>query len=228
MARVFGGVLGNFKGKLGKVAARIVSGDTILSARPSSFKESTTAKHAEVKQKFAVTIAFASAISDLPTLYEIWKLKKNPGMSVINTIFKRNYDFSSVELPTLQNIITPDGFGSPVTAAAVAAGKLTSTLTALETVAVISDNDVDLSINAVICLSDPKTASDSSYKILPVSKEIAGFNFNQEYNLEINLNVEDTAEVAKYNQKLVFLSVAIKSADGQISKYSRSHAIQSN
>jgi predicted HNH restriction endonuclease len=57
MARSFGGILGDFKGKLGKVDSRIVQGGTIMAARPANFKESTSAKHAEVKQQFAVTIS---------------------------------------------------------------------------------------------------------------------------------------------------------------------------
>jgi hypothetical protein len=37
MAQTVGGTLGNFKGRLGKVSARVVNGETIFSACPSSF-----------------------------------------------------------------------------------------------------------------------------------------------------------------------------------------------
>jgi hypothetical protein len=229
MARSFGGVLGNFKGKLGKVSARIVKGDTILSARPSSFRESTKPKHVEAKQKFAVTIAFASSVAQLPALYESWKMKKDPALSVINTICQTNYGFSSTQAPTLNNIITPvGGFGTPFTAAQIANGKLTGTLAPLNSVSVISNDAVDLSINAVICLSDPKKGGDPLYKIINVSKDVAGFQFTQQYNFEIDLDVEKAAEVAKYNVNCIYLAVATKSADGDIIKYSNSYSIQSN
>jgi len=228
MARSVGGVLGNFKGKLGKVSARIIKGDTILAARPASFKESTSAKHAEVKQQFAVTIAFSSAVSDLPALYEIWKLKKKDDLSVTNTIFRKNYSLSTAQAPTLKNIISPDGFGTPVTAAAVAAGKLTGTLAALSSVVAIPEGSTNLSINGLICISDPKTEGDPFYKIIPVTKEVANFAFTQTYNLEIDLDAQNAADVAAYNQKNIYLAVAIKTADNQIIAYSKSYAVISN
>jgi hypothetical protein len=228
MARVVGNVVGNLKGKLGNLSARTVNGKTIMAARPSSFKESTTPKHVETKQKFAVTTGFASKVSDLPALSAIWKLNKQPGISVINTIFQKNFDLSSTQAPTLNNIITPDGFGTPVTAAAIAAGKLTGALAALNTITVIPTGAINLSINAVISLSDPKLSIDPFFKVIPVSKEVADFEFAQVYNFEIDLNLDEVADVAKYNQKIIYLAVAIKSADDQIIKYSRSYSLISN
>jgi hypothetical protein len=225
MAAVKGSVIGHLSGKLGLLSARTINGRTIMSARPASFKESTTQRHADIKKRFAVTIAFAAKISELPALLEIWKLNKNPGISATNTIFQKNYNLSSEQVPTLNNIITPDGFGTPVTAAAIAAGKLTGTLAAMDTVAKITSDCKNLSINAVVCLSDPKVESDPVYKILSVSKEVAAFQFTQSYNLEIDFDVEDAAEIAKYNQKTVYLAVAIKSEDDQIVKYSKSYAL---
>ena len=228
MARVVGNVVGNLKGKLGNLSARTVNGKTIMAARPSSFKESTTPKHVETKQKFAVTTGFASKVSDLPALSAIWKLNKQPGISVINTIFQKNFDLSSTQAPTLNNIITPDGFGTPVTAAAIAAGKLTGALAALNTITVVPAGAVNLSINAVISLSDPKSSIDPFFKVLPVSKEVADFEFTQVYNFEIDLDLDEAADVAKYNQKFIYLAVAIKTADDQIIKYSRSYSLISN
>ena len=228
MARAFGGVLGNFKGKLGKVAARIVEGDTILSARPASYKASNSPKHVETRQKFAVTVAFASSVASLQTLHDIWQLNRGPKMSGFNTITKQNFGLSSTQAPTLNNIITPGGFGSPVTAAAIASGKLTGTLAAVNSVAVLSANETNLSINAIICLSDPKAESDPFYKLISLSKDVTGFNFSQVYNLEIDLNVVDAPEIAKYNQKFIYLAVATKSADDQIVQYSRSYSVISN
>jgi hypothetical protein len=227
MARVSGGVIGYFQGKLGLLSARKVNGRTIMSARPAGYKESTTPKHAEVKQQFAVTVAFASAISNLPALYEIWNLKKKPGLSVNNSIFKSNYDSSSPQAPTLNNIIVPGGYKSPVTSVVVAADKLTGSLLAMNKVAVISNTDVNLSINAIISLSDPKEEGDPFYKVISVSKEIAGFEFTQAYNFEIDFDVVEADEISKYNQKLVFISVATKSADNAVNQYTRSQAIQS-
>ena len=228
MAAVKGSVIGYLSGKLGTLSARTINGRTIMSARPASFKESNTAKHAQTKKMFAVTTAFASKISDLPALVSIWKLKKKPLNSVPNTIFQMNYYKSSELAPTLNNIITPDGFDSPVTAAAIAAGKLTGSLAVLNTIADITSACVNLSINAVICLSDAKAEDDPFYKIISVSKDVAAFDFTKVYNFEIDFGNQDTADLAKYNQKFIYLAVAITSADDQLLNYSKSYSVISN
>jgi len=98
----------------------------------------------------------------------------------------------------------------------------------LNTITEIPTEAVNLSINAVICHSDPKSASDPYFKVISVSKEVANFAFNQVYNFEIDLDLDDAVEVAAYNQKFIYLAVAMKSADDQVIKYSKSYSLISN
>jgi hypothetical protein len=224
MARVIGGILGNFRGKIGKVAAKIIEGETILCARPSSFKVSYTPKIIASRQKFAVTIALAVGVSDLPTLYTIWKLNKEPKMTTRNTFIRYNFNLSSTQAPTLNNIITPGGFISPVTDAAISANKITGTLAALESVTAISSEEESLSLNVIVCLTNPKDEDDSFYKIISLSKEVADFEFGKPYDFEINLDTENAALSAKYTQKIIYLAVVTKSADNKIIRYSRSYS----
>jgi len=226
MARVIGGALGNFRGKLGKVAAKIIGGDTILCARPSSFNVSYSTKIVESRRKFKVTIDFASSVSRLPTLHDIWSKNRGPRMTASNMIFIPNFNLSSAQAPTLNNIITPmDGFGSPVASVAFETKKLTSTLAALDSVTNISPSEVNLSINAIVCLSDPITNCDPFYKMISLSKEVVDFNFIQVCNFEIGLNPEEAGLVAMYNQKIVYLAVATKSEDNKVIKYSNTYSL---
>jgi hypothetical protein len=225
MARAVGGVLGNFRGILGKFFAKIVEGETILCMRPTKYKTSYRPKDVELRQRFRVTIAFASKVVRVPALKEIWKMKKEPKLSAFNSITRRNYEFSSAQAPTINNIITPDGFGLPVTCAAIVEGKLTSSLPALDTITEISSIEVNLSINAIVCLSGPKEKDEPYYKIISFSKEEANFNFSHVCNFKFDLNVEDTSEVARYNQKIIYLAVATKTADNKVIKYSRTYSL---
>jgi len=225
MARTVGGTLGNFKGRLGKVSARIVNGETILSARPSSFNESKNPKHIEVKQKFGVTSKFTSGVLELPALFQIWRLNKEPKLSEFNQVFQNNYDFSSPNVPTMQNIITPSGFTSPFTSAVINEGKLIVNLSALNNVIIIKNNEVNLSINALICLYDPLEENDLYFRISSVSKELIDFNFSESCNLEMKIDVETSANISKYNKKIIFLAAATKSAYNEIVRYSKSLSI---
>ena len=135
MASIKGNVLGNLRGKLGNLSARIRNGHTILSARPSSFNASDSPGSLAARAKFAVTISFTKAIMALNDLNAVWAKAKLPGMSVYNTIFKMNRQFVEAAVPTVDNIITPSGFGLPVYAAVLDANTLTLDLNALNTAA---------------------------------------------------------------------------------------------
>jgi hypothetical protein len=86
----------------------------------------------------------------------------------------------------------------------------------------VKNTEVNLSINAVICNYDPLEENDPYFEITPVSKEILDFNFSEPCNLEMKLNVESAATVGKYNKKIIYLTVATKSAYNEIVRYSQS------
>ncbi len=220
MAILNGNVIGNMRGRLGNLSARTVDGKTILAARPSSFNVNNDPPVTEVRQKFAVTVALAKAILSLVTLASIWKLAKESGMSVFNTIFKSNFALSSTDNPTVNNIITPGGFSLPVDQAAVAADKITASLLALDTEAVFSEAEVNLSANAVVCFTNPTNPDDPAYQIISLNKEVAGFDFTQAYDLQIDFDAKQKLIAAKYTKNILLLTVASKSADGKVVQYS--------
>jgi hypothetical protein len=127
-------------------------------------------------------------------------------------------------MPAINNIITPYGFNSPVTDVSITKDKLTGSLAPIDSGIKISPDETGLSINAVVCFSGPKAENDSYYNIISLSKEIAGFDFSKQYDFEIDLSPEQTAQVAKYNQKIIFLAVATKSKGNKVIQYSRSYS----
>jgi hypothetical protein len=228
MARTVGGPVGNFRGRLGKFSARVVNDETILSARPESFKESKNPKHIEVKQKFAVTSKFTKGVLELPALFRIWKLNKVPKNSEFNMVFKYNYAFSSPNAPTMQNIITPHGFVLPTASAEIKEGKLTIALPVLNSIITVNISEVNISVNAVICNYEPLINTEPFFKITSVSKELLDFNFSAPCNLEIKLSNESAATTRDYNKRIIFLAVATKSEYNEIVRYSQSLSLQSN
>jgi len=216
MAIVNGNVLGNLSGKLGNLSARTVDGRTILAARPSSFKSSQEPAVLEVRQKFSVTAKFASAILALTSLVSIWKKVRNVANSVFNEVFQSNFAYSSIDKPTEQNILAPEGFPLQITTAAVEADKITASLPALNTASVFGADEVNLSANALVCYYDPNNENDDPFKIIPLSKEIANFNFTQTYSLEIDFNVLQEVAAAKYQHSILYVCVVTKTAEGKV------------
>lgn len=224
MAIVNGNVLGNLSGKLGNLSARTVEGKTILAARPSSFNVSYDPAVVEVRQKFAVTAKLAKNISALSTLEEIWKSAKENGISVFNTIFKQNFQFSDTDKPTVDNIITPGGFALDVQTPVVGANSITADISALNTASVFTPEEVDLTISALVCFYNPTNPDDPEYQLINLSKDEAGFDFTTTYSLSMALNVLQQAIAAKYQNSILYLSVASKNADGKVVQYSATYS----
>lgn len=224
MALVSGNVIGNLSGRLGNLSARTVNGQTILAARPSSYNASQDPAVLAVRSKFAVTANFAKNVLSLSTLEEIWKRTKESGISVFNAIFKANFQFASSTKPTVDNILTPNGFALPVSASEVAADKITATLDALNTAAIFSADETTASANAIVVYSNPVNPNDPDFQIVALSKEIANYNFAQNYNLEIDYNLLQVNAAAKYQDSLMLLVVATKDANGKVVQNSSTYS----
>jgi hypothetical protein len=227
MARLTGSVLGNLRGKLGNLSARTVEGKTILSARPSSFNLSQTPESIEARKRFGVSGNFSKFITDNEDLEQIWKKEKLPGMSVFNTIFKTNYPYSSPDRPTEDNIITPGGFSLPVTDATLGTDNLALELGALDTVAVISPDEVDLSIAALIVYHNPTNPDDIQYRVINLAKAESNFDFSTAYTGTLSMDVVQQSIAAKYQNSILYLAVASKSAEGNVVQYSATFTQQS-
>jgi hypothetical protein len=216
MAIVNGNVIGNLSGKLGNLSARTVDGRTILAARPSSFNASQDPAVLAVRQKFSVTAKLASAILALTSLVSTWKKVRNVASSVFNEVFQSNFAYSSIDKPTEQNIIVPDGFPLQIATSAVAADKITATLPILNASSVFGADEVNLSANALVCYYDPTNEADEPFKIISLSKEVAAYNFAQTYDLEIDLNALQKNSAAKYQHSILYVCVVTKTADGKV------------
>ena len=216
MAIVNGNVIGNLSGKLGNLSARTVDGRTVLAARPSSFNASQEPAVLTVRQKFSVTAKFASAILALTSLVSIWKKVRNVASSVFNEVFQSNFAYSSIEKPTEQNILAPEGFPLQISTAAVAADKITATIPILNTASIFGVNEVNLSVNALVCYYDPTNEEDEPFKIISLSKEVAAYNFAQTYDLEIDLNATQKNTAAKYQHSILYGCVVTKTTEGKV------------
>jgi hypothetical protein len=224
MALVSGNVIGNLSGRLGNLSARTVNGKTILAARPSSFNASQDPSVLVVRKKFAITSNFGKYVLSLAVLTAVWEKVKEAGNSLFNTVFKYNYQYSAVDKPTENNIITPGGFTLPVSSASVAADSVTAQIAALNSETVIGTSEVDVSIAALICYSNPINPDDDPNKIIVLSKDVAGFNFTASYNLNIALNNLQQNVAAKYQDSILLLAVATKDAAGKVVQYSSTYS----
>jgi hypothetical protein len=224
MARLSGSVLGNLSGKLGNLSARTVDGETILAARPSSFEVSQSPGSVAARQRFAVTVSFSKMVLALSVLFSIWDKVKISGMSVFNTIFKKNHQFSNTDKPTADNILTPGGFALPVNSAVLASDNLTVEIDALNTVAVFDASEVNLALMGLVVYHNPIDPDDPDYKIIKLSKSLVGFDFTSVYNGVFNLDVVQQQISDKYQDSIIYLAAASQDNDDKVVQYSSTYS----
>ena len=224
MAVVKGNVLGNLSGKLGNLSARTIQGRTVLAARPSSFAASQDPDSIAVRQKFAVTANFSKNVLSIPILESIWNSVKSSKITAFNAIFKNNFQFSTVDRPTDQNIITPGGFLLPVSSAVVGANDVTVELTALNDATVIKGFEEDVSFAAMIVNYNPISEEDAPFSIITLSQDVDAFDFGNPYTLTMALHASETAEAAKYQDSILLLAVATKDDYSKVVQYSKTFA----
>ena len=224
MAVIKGNVLGNLSGKLGNLSARTVQGRTVLAARPSSFAASKDPDSIAVRQKFAVTANFSKNVLSIPVLKSIWDKVKSSKITVFNAIFKNNFQHSTVERPTDQNIITPDGFTLPVTSAVVGANDVTVELTAINDATVIKGYEEDISFAAMLILHNPISEEDEPFSIITLSEDVDTFDFGNPYTLTMALHASESTEAAKYQNNILLLAAATKDDYDKVVQYSKTFA----
>lgn len=224
MAVVKGNVLGNLSGKLGNLSARTIKGRTVLAARPSSFAVSQDPDSIAVRQKFAVTANFSKNVTSIPFLKSIWDKVKSPKITVFNAVFKNNFQYSSVERPTDQNIITPDGFLLPVSSAVVGLSDVTVELTALNEATIIEGFEEDVSFGAMIINHNPISEEDAPFSIITLNKDVDAFDFANPYTLTMALHASESAEAAKYQDSILLLAAATKDDYSKVVQYSKTFA----
>ncbi len=226
MARLSGSVLGNLSGKLGNLAARTKNGGTILSARPSSFNASQNPTVVAIRQKFSVSAQVAKVVNGIDDLNKIWDKVCLPGISVYNTVVQKNFPYSDVQRPSVQNIITPGGFNLAVTSALLGADNITINLPALNGQANFSADEKDLSISMLLIEFDPVNPDDNYYKIISFSHTEANYNPANVLQFVVNLDQFQQNELARYNSKDFLISVATKDANAKIIQYSATNGVE--
>ena len=223
MAVLKGNVLGDISGKLGKLAARIIYGRTILAARPVTFNVSYTPELVEIRKKFAVTSNFVKNLISHSPLYEIWQKVKEAGMSAANYAFKLNFGLSSGEKPTVNNIITPaDGFPLPVSLATVSPTAVNIQTDALNTVTSVIDEAVERNclINAVVCYYNPVSAEDAPFAVTPIASAQQLIDLANPLTFDMALNIDQQLLAAKYQNSILFAAIVTLDVYDKVVHYS--------
>jgi hypothetical protein len=114
MARVYKQVLGEFRGKIGPVVAKIREGKQYFASLPSSYRMCKEPHEVDKRNRFKVNGQFARTIRRNDLLYRVWDEADVKANNAYNKICKVNFKLCETMRPSVKNMITPPGFLLPV------------------------------------------------------------------------------------------------------------------
>jgi len=218
MARVFHNIFGNLSGKIGNMSASIRKGNTILSARPLSYKIPDDPDSVKRRSTFLSTVRFARQVYRLTDLHEAWEKTKDPEISIYNHIVKTNYQFASPEKPTIRNIITPGGFELNIQNIAVFRENFLAEIPAFPEH--FGQREHHLNINSVVCFYSPLNQSDIYYTVINLITELRDYNWHGLFELRVDFNSDQKAVLSGYTRAILYAAAVTKSCDGSIIQHS--------
>jgi len=224
MAILIGSVLGNLRGKLGNLAARINAGRTILSARPSSFNDPKTQEQIELRSKLGTAAKFSSGINNSLTLRKLWKMKRPPLMSAFSFMVQQNVSHVGLTEPTEYCITSPSqGFAYSATDINMTESAVTATIPALTSFISLPPEASAVKFAGIVCYSDPVNEGTELFVVTPLEKAVATYNFGSQYSLSIPLSAVQLNLGTQYQRKTVFLGVIVTDvSELQVIAYSHS------
>ncbi|HOJ18113.1 MAG TPA: hypothetical protein PLT92_06085 [Ignavibacteriaceae bacterium] len=215
MAILIGSVLGNFRGKLGNLAARIIEGRTIFAARPSSYDDPMTPEQIDYRSKLGTAAKFSSGINNVLTLRKLWKKMRPPLMSAFSYMVQQNVKLVGTEAPTADCITSPpNGFLYSSADLTVAEANVTATIPALDTFISLPPEASGVKFAGVISYGDPINEGMEEFVVTPIEKEVEGYNFSAQYSLTIPLSSVQVNLATLYQRKTVYLGLIVTDEGG--------------
>lgn len=202
MARFDPGPLGRVTGQVGNVVFRRMSGKYFLSVRPEHYKASQTEEAKISRNGFGICVKFAKTLAKIPNLAVSWKAANLKGSSAYHRILKHNLLLTRKGRLSAFNIITPEGFNSPVSAIDLQPGSLKVTFSNQKLTGDI--NVSEFKIILLVFMTSPLTNSVPKENLKVFESEV---DLSISDILVVNFSDTDKKLFSEYKDFIVYASV---------------------
>jgi len=210
MAILIGSVLGNFRGRLGSITARINAGRTIFAALPSSYKDANTQEQQDYRSKLGTSAKFCSGINNSLTLRKLWKSQTPHLLSPFNYMVKENASKVGLTVPTEFCITSPpQGFAFTASDINLTESAVTATVPALNSFISLPPEASAVKFAGIVCYSDPVNEGTELFVVTPLEKSVATYNFATLYSLSIPLSAVQINLATQYQRKTIFIGAIV-------------------
>jgi len=214
MAIIYQNPNGKISGSLGPIYARIVKGRNIFAIKPIPTGR-VYEKLTNTYQKFRTTGRFCAGLNQIPALHDLNEKIRGRFFSGYHALFSKNFALSGNTAPTEYNTIVVDGFAIVLSNINLTESAVTATVPALNGLAYIPAEGVNVRFLGSIVYSDPVEAEkDPPFQVTPVEKEVASYNFAAQYSFTDSLDPVQLSFGARYQRKTVYLMASVEDVNG--------------
>jgi hypothetical protein len=216
MAIIKSGVLSNIKGSFGKVTARIVNGQNVLSQKVGFRRAANDPKSIAIRAKFRVSSKLAVAAGSLPELKAVWSAVIPKGMNFISFLVQSNFKNTEEGLLTRHNIISPlNGFPAVLASDDISSTEINVQFNSLAGAAYFNlEKEKNIKLCMVIFLHTPLNPARDQYTFLPVSFAEQPLQLDEPVSFTKALIAADQFLIESYAANIVFAALVTLDDNG--------------
>ncbi len=210
-------VLGELRGKVGGIVAKVRYGKQYIASLPSGYRMSKAPHEVDKRNKFKVNGKFAGAIKESGLLYRVWEKEKAPAVHAWNKICKINFKLCEPERPSARNLITPGGFPLPVTNIRDFSDRIEIELGTFE----ILSEEKKITFIVIISFYEPEVKENPYFEI----RRLTNYTYEDSKFVFKYSAAEEHLAVA-YKHKTIFIAAVTEDEGGKISRWSNTFATE--
>jgi hypothetical protein len=221
MANLNKSVLGKVSGALGDLVFRQTKTGNVIAVRPKSFIPGTDQESVDRRSKFGLSCKLASAINNIPELYQVWSEFDSKRTPFLN-IMKSNYPYvDPAGIPGKFKLTPEEGFGTNVVTANVTPLEVSAEIDPIgDNAGIDTDEELTVRLVSLIYLSEPVDEFAPSYRLLRLSSEEVPIQLDNSLVFTIPLMSQQTELYNAYSACEAYFALVTLDAEGNVINYS--------
>lgn len=214
--------LGRVRGLVGDVVFRQRDGVNYVSSRPGEYPETTDPVILARRDKFKLTLKFASSINSIDYLREMWK-PYSPAKGIgYNTMVRTNYAYINKGVISERASLVPvRGFAVNITSMDLSSTELKAALEALGTGTGINESvERNIYLAAIVHFSNPVVEADKSYEFISLLSVPQSIDLVNPLNFSILLDSVEGQIFKAYQTNKIFATLFTVDANDKPAHFS--------
>lgn len=218
MATVKKNVLGDLRGKIGNMSARMYNGKPVFVSLPSSFNTPNDVDSILRRNRFSAAVKMTKEILSVPNVKEIWKEQNNTKMNTYNYLMKTNYKYlDGYQISTFNQITPITGFSFSYSNITLNDNSVSVDIDPLN---IVQTTDTTVSLLILFQFLDPVIEEEQPFSMSLLISNSMELQLSQTLSFTLEYTDYITGSNLLYQNKKLLLSLITEDAQGNLVNYS--------